>query len=356
MTSILILKFAALGDVLRTTSILPGLHARYPGASITWVTAPAARELVERHPLIADVESADPRDAADMQALGERLAATAWTRVLSFDDEDPLCDLATALGARGAEISGAWRDRAGARAYTPDVAPWFDMGLLSVHGKDVADRMKVENERSHPAIYADMLGIEMGRPELPLPETALQFAAAHYAASSNGGAGPRIGLNTGAGGRWPSKELSVERVVELGRRLSAVHPGAEFVVLGGPPEAGRNAQILSGLRALDPAPHVIDGGTDNSLTHFAALVGRCDLLVTSDSLALHLAIARDVAIVAFFAPTSAAEIELYGLGEKVQSTAPDACSYRPDADTSTVTPERIADAALRVLAMREPMG
>jgi heptosyltransferase-2 len=54
-----------------------------------------------------------------------------------------------------------------------------------------------------------------------------------------------------------------------------------------------------------------------------------------------------VRVVAFFAPTSAAEIELYGRGEKVQSTAPDACSYRPDADNATLTVERLAPAVLR---------
>ena len=39
-------------------------------------------------------------------------------------------------------------------------------------------------------------------------------------------------------------------------------------------------------------------------------------------LPLHIAVARGVRIVAFFAPTSAAEIELYGLGEKLASTPP----------------------------------
>ena len=60
-----------------------------------------------------------------------------------------------------------------------------------------------------------------------------------------------------------------------------------------------------------------------------------------------MAIALDVRVVAFFAPTSAAEIELYHLGEKVISTAPDYCSYRADADNSSITPERLRDAVLR---------
>jgi heptosyltransferase II len=69
------------------------------------------------------------------------------------------------------------------------------------------------------------------------------------------------------------------------------------------------------------------------------------------------ALARGVRTVAFFAPTPAAEIDLFGIGEKVVSTAPDAGSFRPDADTSSLTAERIAAAALRQLALaREARG
>jgi len=86
---------------------------------------------------------------------------------------------------------------------------------------------------------------------------------------------------------------------------------------------------------------LVDTGCDNGLLEFAALVDRLDVLITSDSLALHMANARTVPVLAFFAPTSAAEIDLYGRGAKVQSTAADYCSYAKDADTSTLTVKRL---------------
>ena len=83
----------------------------------------------------------------------------------------------------------------------------------------------------------------------------------------------------------------------------------------------------------------------------------CDALERpSDSLAMHLAIAQGVPVTAFFAPTSAAEIELYGRGEKVLSTAPDYCSYRPDADNSSLTTERLLAATLRCLGCSDASG
>ena len=36
----LVIKTGALGDVLRSTSILPGLAERHPDLDVTWVTAP----------------------------------------------------------------------------------------------------------------------------------------------------------------------------------------------------------------------------------------------------------------------------------------------------------------------------
>lgn len=349
MSNILIIKTAALGDVLRTTSTLPGLRRRDPEARILWLTAPGAADLVRHHPLVAEVALVDVSAPASVSAASEALSAERWDWVLSFDDERELCSLASELATE--RFSGARLGTDSAPTYTADVAPWFDMGLLSVHGKQEADRLKLANQKTHPAIFAEMLGIEAGKPELPLPEAARAFAAAFRERHGLGQRGRIVGFNTGAGGRWLSKQLSPERSVELARELARRLDGrASFLIFGGPAEAERNAAILSGLAHLPEELHVVDAGTENPLLEFAALVGLCDLLVSSDSLALHLAVARDVAVCAFFAPTSAAEIELYGRGEKLQSTAADYCSYRADADNATITVERLADAAMRCLS------
>ncbi len=348
---VLILKTAALGDVLRTTSVLPGLAATLPNLAVTWVTAPGAVDLVRLHPLVREVVPFDVRDPSALERALARLGSVRWTRVLSLDDEEPLCALATRVACES--LSGAHLTAEGRRAYTADVAPWFDMGLLSVHGKAAADRLKIENRRSHPEIYASMLGIPMGRPELHLTEAARSAAHAFARRHDLARRGPVIGLNTGAGGRWVSKQLPVERTVELARRLAAdLGPRAVFLVLGGAPEAERNRAIAAGIAAAGLASQVVDAGADHGLLEFAAIVALSDVLVTSDSLALHVAVALGTRVVAFFAPTSAAEIELYGLGDKIVSTAADYCSYRPDADNESLTPERIAAAVVRQLPAR----
>jgi heptosyltransferase-2 len=351
---ILILKTGALGDVLRTTSILPGLRQRYAGAQLTWLTADGAVDLVRLHPQVERTLGVALKTSGALARVGDELARTEWRRVISLDDEDELCDLATRLAApweRAGVLSGAYRARDGRRAYTPDVGPWFDMGLLSVHGKARADELKIANRESHPALYARMLAIEHGAPRLELTPEARAFGRAFVERHGLKRGRRLVGLNTGSGGRWESKKLSVERTIETARGLHAARQRAvEFVLLGGPDEAARNAAIRAGL---PPDLRCVDAGTDNPLLEFGALVGELDLLLTSDSLALHVALARRTRCVAFFAPTSAAEIEFYGLGEAVASTAPDYCSYRPDADNASITPQRLVDACLRWL---DPLG
>lgn len=350
MTDILVIKTGALGDVLRTTAILPGLHGRFGGARVTWLTAPAARSLVEGHPQVAHVVTCQPDDAASMREVAAELGARRWDWVLSLDDEQPLCALAAGLDA--AALSGATLDDVGQRVYTDDVEPWFGMGLLARDGKAAADQRKVNNQRTHPAIFADMLAIEAGRPVLPLPGEAL--AGAHAFAQAHGMFDDElvVGLNTGAGGRWASKGLPPARVVEFAAQFTAAQGrSVHYLVLGGPDERSRNDELLAGINALGDGSRAIDAGTDNDLLTFAARLALSDVLVTSDSLALHLGLATQTRLVAFFAPTSAAEIELYELGEKVASTASDYCSYRPDADNSSITAERLVAAAARVIQL-----
>ncbi len=360
LTKILILKTAALGDVLRTTSILPGLHKRYPGCEISWLTSAAAASLVapndlnRGHNLVAElIRHPTPEPPIQAKTLPKvELGKSPWDRVLSFDDEADLCRLAfeQAGGQAGVDagiLSGAYEDASGQLTYTPDTAAWFDMGLISKFGKERADELKLLNEESHPAIYAKMLGIEMGEPSIHLSKPALDFAREFSRRTGLHGCFPIIGFNTGAGGRWESKKLSVEQTAEIAAELHDRLEGRETILLlGGPEEAERNAEIV---RAIGDRARVVDAGTHNTMHHFTSLVDRLDLLLTSDSLALHVGVARQVPIVAFFAPTSAAEIELYGRGVKVVSTAPDYCSYKPDADTSTLTTARLVDALMECL-------
>ncbi len=79
------------------------------------------------------------------------------------------------------------------------------------------------------------------------------------------------------------------------------------MLFGAERERATIEQILAAKR-----PNVLSAGTGNTIRQFQALLARCAVVVTGDSLGMHLAIAEKRPVVALFGPTCAQEIELYG--------------------------------------------
>ena len=328
---ILVLKLGALGDVVRTSYILPGLHERFgPGTHVTWITAPAALPILRFNPYVAELISID-RCATPATINALKAASFEW--VLSFDDEIESCGLATQVTTK--RISGAFVE-AGKVCYTDDTCEWFDMGLISRFGKARADELKIANTHSHDAIFARMLGIRIAKPTYFNNPHSEAIAATMLQSL------PRklVGLNLSAGRRWPSKSLRLDEAIRLIDALKA--SDATCVLLGGRDDA----TYLEAVTAQRDLPVI----RDLPLEEFAGVIRGLDLLVTSDTLALHLAIAQNIPSLSYYAPTSLPEINTFGAGAKIASLSPDYCSYHPDADNSTITAERLLPEALALLA------
>src|ERR1017187_6773686 len=98
-TRLLIVKLAADGDVLRTTSILPSLRRRFPGAHLTWLTESSAEPLLRHHPLI-------DRIWASPERCLPQLLAQDFDLVINPDCDAKSCAL-PAL-AKGRTGRGSW--------------------------------------------------------------------------------------------------------------------------------------------------------------------------------------------------------------------------------------------------------
>ena len=87
---------------------------------------------------------------------------------------------------------------------------------------------------------------------------------------------------------------------------------------------------------------LIDSGCGNSLEEFAALVGLVDILITTDSLALHVGCALGKNVVVLLGPTSSSEIELYGKGKKIYAKGMDClCCYKQNCSLKPNCMDRI---------------
>lgn len=318
---VLIIKTGALGDVLRTTALLPALKRLRPEAGITWVTAPPALPLLEHNPLIDRLTVIDGASAA------WRTEVYDW--VISLDEEPAACRLASGLKAK--RLSGAYMGAGSTPRYTDDTAEWFGMGLLRPEGEGGlarADELKRENQRPYTTILYECLKLPppVARPQLFLPPEARRSAQEWLAVTPLAAYSTFLGINTGAGGRWSLKKWGEEQTAALATELNRRF-NVGVVILGGEQERERNQRIerMAGGSCV-AAP------TDWGLKCFSALVGFCRVIFTSDSLALHVAVASGVPVIGFFGPTSAAEIDLFGAGRKVVTPLPCRCCYLPSCD------------------------
>jgi len=324
---ILIVKLAAIGDVLRTTPLLTGLKRAYPQSHITWVVDK------EAHPLLKD------------NSLIDRVLAFDFSSTFPLESET--FDLAIGLEKepRGAALVSKVK---------ADVKKGFGLGPEgNIHPLNraseyafflgLSDEEKFHrNQKTYPELIFEIAELDYQKDEYLLflsPEdTGFAESLAQRKGLKNGKV--IIGLNTGAGGVFANKAWTAEGYVKIIQKF-AKEPKTKLLLLGGPGERERNRKILNKVKKA-----VIDTGCENTLAQFAALIGLCDLVVTGDTTALHLAIGLKKKVVALFGPTCAQEIELYGRGEKILSSVSCAPCYRRRCEVSpncmeAITPEEV---------------
>ncbi len=311
---ILVIKLGAIGDVIRTTSILPGLKEKYSSCKIGWVTKKESFDVLKNNSIINKIFLIDNNAEKD---IGKK----EYDLVISLDDDNNACMLASKIKHKA--IIGAYAEN-GKRAYTENSSSWFDMGLISKFGKKKADELKAKNRKTYQQLMYEILGLEYKKQEpiLVLDKKGLDFGK-RFAEKNNIKENDLvIGINTGAGGRWQDKKLSIEETAELIDKLNKELKNAKLLLFGGPEEKERNEKIKNMAKTK-----IIYAGCNNSLMEFASLANLCNILVTSDSLTLHIGIALKKKIIVFFYPTSASEIELYSRGIKIIGKGKSYCSY-----------------------------
>lgn len=313
---LLIVKLDAMGDVLRSTALLPPLAEVHPRAAITWITRRESVPLLARNPYIAEVVE---YGADALLCLGTQR----FDRVINLDAAKTSASLATL--AQSPRKDGFVLDERGVVKPTNAAArSWLEAGLF--------DDIKRQGVRTYQDRMADILGLS-GRAHryvFELSADEVGRARDHLRSAGLDLNRPIVGLNHGAGGRWPLKQWREEGYTDLIRRLFR-DPEVQIVLLGGPPERERGERLKAAA-----GPRLADTGCDNPVRHFSALVDQCHVVVTGDTLAMHVALARQKRTVVLFGPTSAPEIDLYGLGEKVVpdmgclSCYKNACDFVPN--------------------------
>lgn len=248
-------KVPSLGDVLRTTPILSALKERFPDSQITWLVAEAATPLLQGNKQIDRILVWDL--FTPFQLMKERFDV-----LINLEKIPGVCALA--------DMVDAWM-KYGFR---------FESSTGSFHGYEnglnFLDYIKGKSVNGSCTIWqktlVEMLNVEWKEQELQLgyqPKTQVT---------------KNIGLNYMVGSKWPSKSMPMDKWNQLESRLAA------------------NGYTTSKQQGLDNLFEYIDWINSNQL------------LITQDSLGLHIALALKKPVIALFGPTSSQEIYLYGRG------------------------------------------
>lgn len=339
---ILVVKLAAAGDVLRTTPLLRAMKKLYPGSYITWITDPGGRVLLKGNPFIDELvtygfEGLLPLAAREFE----------WAVVL---DKEPR---AACLGTmvKAARKTGFGLDSSG-RLTTLNPESQYALRL----GLD--DRLKFrENRLTYPEIVFGMCGLPYSGEEyvFTLDEKAGEKGREILLQAGWDPDKTTVGLNTGCGDIFATKKWTEEGFVKLAEEING-RLGFQVVLLGGPEERERNRRIREKITVP-----VVDGGADNTLEVFTGIVAGCDMIVTADTLALHVAIALKKEIVLLMGPTASSEIDLFGRGEILDAALDCAPCYRQSCSEgalcmSSISPEMVFEAVERRSMVQKKEG
>ncbi|HCX89960.1 MAG: glycosyl transferase [Deltaproteobacteria bacterium CG12_big_fil_rev_8_21_14_0_65_43_10] len=297
---ILIIKLAAMGDVLRTTPILRGFKRKHPESHITWLTDKNAYGLLQENPLI------DRLLVFNAESILQ-LEVEEFDLLLCLDKEPRATALAVKVKAKE-KLGFGMSPEGRVFPLNEESVYMFKLGL--------SDPLKfVINAKTYPELIYESSRLEYQQDEyiLTIPDEDISYARSFLLEHGISEDALIIGLNTGAGDIFANKAWTIDCFVELIETINS-EMDAKILLLGGPNEIQRNREICSRVKDL-----VYDVGCHNTLQQFCALINICDLVVSGDTIAMHIAIALRKLVVAIFGPTCAQEIELYGRGRKIVS-------------------------------------
>ncbi len=261
-----------IGDVLLATPVMRALHARYD--RVVALTAPAHRDVLAAHPLLADVWTDDlpfPEMAAQIARAEFDASVTTWATLRSAA-LPYVARVPVRVGQARRIYSGLFTQRVVVRSETGDRTAHWTQVLL-----DYARAIDCDTPEAIPEFYV----ADVARATLATTLVEVGIAAPYVVLH------PTRGISA-AHERWP-----VARLGELARALHAAF-GARVVVTGG----GEDRAIVD---AVARAGDAVSLGGRTSLAEFGALAAGARLVVAMDSGPMHVAAAVGAPTVGIFA-------------------------------------------------------
>ena len=312
---VLVIHLEAIGAVVRSTALLAPIRRKFPGCHITWVTQKPCDQILLHHPLIDRILTTSPDDLLSLSVLEFDVAFAV----------DKSLKAAGVLKKTKADLVFGFQVEPASGSIVPASIESEELWQIGLSDrKKFFENRKTETQLIHEALALGEWRRDPYHVELSVEEKKLRDRRRREWAADGR---LIVGVNTGCSSTIPYKKLSIEKQRELVAYLQRKY---RVVLLGGREDTLRNQQIAYGLTGT------VQSSTDRGLRDGMISVAACDIVVSGDSLGMHLAIAFGKWTVAWFGPTCAHEIDFYDRGMPVLTQARCSPCWKRQCDRSVM--------------------
>lgn len=296
--NILIINLGGVGDLLLSTPALRSLRKLYPRARLVLLTVPRSAQIMEDFPYLDELITFDFRneESREMRTL------------LGIPQLIKVCLFLISLRGRKFDMLINMRTLASFGGALKMAFIFYIIGAKYRVGRNTDGRgfflsLKIPEKlfgKMHEGDYdlqlVKLLGgeIDERKLELKINEEDNIYINDFFKKNSISPEDILIAVNPGA--PWPSKRWPVENFAQVIERLSEKLKC--IIIITGD---SKEMEIAQRLNKLTRARTIISTGKTN-IKQFAALVKRCNLFITNDTGAMHVAAAMNTPMVAIFGP------------------------------------------------------
>lgn len=328
---IIIVKLDAVGDVLRTTSILPTLKDKFTDCSITWITKERSYEVLKDNDMIDEIYFTTDEL--------EHVTGEMYDIAINLDSGKDSCEIMNTINARSK--FGYYIVNGKPYPLNKLANEWYLMG--------VNDNVKKQNKKSYHVIIHEICGFsyEGSEPQIYMHPENRKHAEVLKKKFELGKFKKLILINLGGGNRWQYKKWTAEGYTELVKILSAKYTETAIGIIAGDEDMDFYEGISENLKKHN-RENIIFLGTENTMEDFICIVSLASEVFTSDSLCFHIAVSLGKFAAVIVGPTSHTELDVFGNGKVIYSDKVDClCCYLNKCDKTvtcmnTVKAEEIA--------------
>mgnify|MGYP000844460116 FL=1 len=328
--NILFVRLSYIGDILHATPAARWIKEQYPDAKLHWIVTPSMVELLEGNPYVDEII---PWERDEYEAHSKKLhIPTMWRMWWELKAKLEPYKFDVAVDVQGRLITGLVLLASGAPIRL-GLGGTKELNWLFTNYKtkpstdhvikryvEVAQLLKeavtkqanletplkpvdngLDTETLHTVSAKKMYHMDFYVPSKLHTWAEEQWKTIDNHSSLNRGEVEkplRVGLVLGTS--WATKEWPQEKWYSL---IKSLQYRANFVYLGGPKEATQYKPLLDSLAAEGIDQIMLNMLGKTTLQEVGALIESCDVVVTADTGALHIALALNKPVVALFGPT-----------------------------------------------------